>query len=711
MSYDSWDFEPAPVPEADSWDTWDTGAGSLDLPPPDFNNFGKGGLVPPSDFGGKGNFGGPTDFGKGNFGKGNFGGKGMDFGKGMDMSKGGYDMGKGGFDGGMMNFGSGPGDFGKGPMDFGKGSMDFGKGPPMDFGKGMPPMDFGKGPMDFGKGSDFGKGGFVDDFSKGCGKDLSKGGFDGGKGKSFDGGFKGGMGKNDFSDMGPVGFVPVPPPMPGKGMVVVPPGSAPKSQGQFAQPPMHLQTVNKGMNKGFDGGKGFVPQVVIPMQKGGVGGPPVPGNFQAFSGSPPPPPPNGMVPLPPQNGQMVPFAKGMMPMQQDMPMSMPMPMPMPPIIEALPPTVDLLGDAPGSGKLLGAGVKKPRLFLLLTRLAPELQSEHMQQILEQCGEVQAFRRARDPSGKPLSFGFAQFADPEAAWKASTCISKLVLCGLEIKVLLEESTENIIANWRTAQQAALKVTSNDELEFELEKLSVSCQAAVDGKVEDIYGTSKAGGGNTKRREELRKKEQARILRQRKRKAWREGEFTKELEAVESSEKRARMEERARDGIDRTKERQSAPKEVKDELLSAKREDTGDSGGPLEPVAALAVVSNANRLGDLVDKIQSESRVNLFKMDLDVSYLRNEKTFEKKLRPWLERRVDLYMGGPQSDLVEYILRRTNSTISADALVSDLQRYLDENAEPLVERMWRMLIFELMRAGQPMMPARKRIVRLSD
>merc|ERR1719359_2145012 len=219
------------------------------------------------------------------------------------------------------------------------------------------------------------------------------------------------------------------------------------------------------------------------------------------------------------------------------------------------PPMDAMGvpEAPPPAK---PDAKKPRLVLLLTRLAPDLLSDHVYQILEQCGEVQAFRRARDPNGKPLSFGFAQFADPEAAWKASTCISKLVLSGHEIKVLLEEQTETLIEQWQTAQQAALKVTSPEELEWELERKSVSCKAAVDAKVEEIYGPGNGGTGVSKRKEELRKKEQARVQRVRKRKAWREEQFAKEMEKVESLEKRLRREERARDGMDRKKEELSA-----------------------------------------------------------------------------------------------------------------------------------------------------------
>merc|ERR1711971_322469 len=87
----------------------------------------------------------------------------------------------------------------------------------------------------------------------------------------------------------------------------------------------------------------------------------------------------------------------------------------------------------------------------------------------------------------------------------------------------------------------------------------------------------------------------------------------------------------------------------------------------------------------------------RLELDIPFLRNEKILEKKLRPWLDHKVDLFMGGAQSDLVEYILRKVNSNIQAEALISDLSRYLEDHADAVVERMWRMLVFELMRSGQ--------------
>jgi len=359
------------------------------------------------------------------------------------------------------------------------------------------------------------------------------------------------------------------------------------------------------------------------------------------------------------------------------------------------------GDNDSSIMRLGPLIpeKKPRIYLLVTKLAPELDEGHMQQIIEQCGEVQAFRRGRDADGKPLSFGFAQFGDPEAAWKASTCLSKRVLCGQEIKVLVEERAESLIQQWRRSQQAALRVSTDEELDWELERKAVSCKASIDAKVEEIFGPPEdgpSGGAVVQRQQELREREKQRMTRLKKRKAWRMEEFSREVERIEAVEKRLRKEEVQKDDSDRGQE-ETELKEKKqsedDENLKISRPE--DMATPGSRIKAADKADN-RKLVDMVDIVQSEPRDDLFRMELNTAYLRNEKILESKLRPWLERKVDLCMGGPQSDLVEYILRRVNASSLPDSLISELTRYLDDTAEPMVERMWRMLAFELMRGG---------------
>lgn len=376
-------------------------------------------------------------------------------------------------------------------------------------------------------------------------------------------------------------------------------------------------------------------------------------------------------------------------------------------MQSLPPMAPMQSKPQlGDGQGYGQAEKKPRLVLLVTRLAPEVPESHVQQILEQCGDLQGFRRGRDASGSALSFGVAQFGDPEAAWKAVACLSKRVLCGQEVKVLVEEGAEACIQKWREFQRILFKVSTDEELEWELERKSVSCKALIDAKIEELYGPSvngaATGGATVQHKQELREREQARLQRVQKRKSWRESEFARELERVESAEKRLRQEEREMDDADRIKEEQEVKEKEERELKLEKLEHEAPS------LLGLAVLADNQALVDLVDKVQAEPREDLFRIPVDSAFLRNEKVLERKLRPWLEKKIDIAMGGQQSDLVEWVLRRVHAASTPDVLISELSRYLDDNAEPMVERIWRMLAFELSRNGLQLTGGRRRVKR---
>jgi len=529
---------------------------------------------------------------------------------------------------------------------------------------------------------------------------LNKGGCDGKAGVG-----KGGPGKGAFApSSGPKGSGPAPdfgggggkgyasggkfgggpgPPPPQKGGVVPPPQFGSLTMG--APVDSTVGSMSTSFSLGLPGMGATGPVVGTNFQPPP---PPIMGGSRPLAPIPPPvAPPRPPLPLmPPLTGpQQGGFS---FPSGQVIP---------PPDMLALPPPVEV-DDGPQDGKITIAPPEvKPRIYLLFTRLSPDLREEHMQQILEQCGEVTAWRRAKDATGNVLTFGFALFGDPEAAWKASVCMMGLKLCGQEIKVLVEEGAEQMISKWRTSQKLALKVNTEEELSWELERKSVTCRAAIDAVIEEIYGAPADGTGGSgaytaQRKQELRERETARRERAAKRKAWREEEFAQELERVEQGEKRLRAAERDRDDADRNKEAsESRSKEEEGSNALARLEDTGR-----RPPVDVLRLANDQQLCEMVDRVQMEPRDRLFKMDLDVAFLRNERIFEKKLRPWLERKIEISMGGPQTDLVEYILRRVNGNSHPDALTSDLTRYLDDSAELLIERMWRMLAFELMRGG---------------
>jgi len=454
---------------------------------------------------------------------------------------------------------------------------------------------------------------------------------------------------------GPSGSLPAPPRMPSAG-------------GAKSRPPPSMP---------FFGTPGLAPPSMGP---GGVPCPP-PSGLAPCSSLLPAPPQGGAKSRPPPN--MPSFGTpGLAP-----PTMGPCGVPCPP-----PSTLAL----PGSGLLPAPPQEKGhRLVLLLTRLSPEAEEDHVYQLLEQCGEVQIFRRGRGPSGQPLSFGIVQYGDPEAAWKASVCINKLSICGQEVKVLVEEQAELAIKQWRERQKSILKLHSDDELEFELERKTVSCKVFLDAKFEELYGSApviedggQASHSSAERRKELQEREVARVSKAQKRKAWREAEYATAVELVRAEEKRRRLDEGDVEDLKDVKEEDEADKTALDLKLDGVEESQ---------MASPFAVIDTHEITRMVDRVQAEPYEKLFALSLDVSFLREEKILETKLRPWLDRKVDLYMGGKQSDLVEHTLRRISTSTPADAITSELARYMEDNADPLVERMWRMLVFELVRAGR--------------
>lgn len=167
--------------------------------------------------------------------------------------------------------------------------------------------------------------------------------------------------------------------------------------------------------------------------------------------------------------------------------------------------------------------------------------------------------------------------------------------------------------------------------------------------------------------------------------------RELQRVESSEKSLRDAERRKDVADRDKEE----KEAKDKQARELKLQTLEADGGATNVNVSQLADN-RALMELVDKVQEEHRESLFTVRVDPVYLRNERILERKLRPWLERKIDLYMGGQTSDLVEHIIRRVNGASQPDPLIAELERFLDDHAEPLVERLWRMMSLELTQDG---------------
>lgn len=86
--------------------------------------------------------------------------------------------------------------------------------------------------------------------------------------------------------------------------------------------------------------------------------------------------------------------------------------------------------------------------------------------------------------------------------------------------------------------------------------------------------------------------------------------------------------------------------------------------------------------------------LFVYDIDWSLLISKNILDVKLRPWVRKKVCEFMGAEESlvlEVIDYIVKRVSDRPQAEELLSELAKFLDEEAEGFVKNMWRLLIYE--------------------
>lgn len=93
--------------------------------------------------------------------------------------------------------------------------------------------------------------------------------------------------------------------------------------------------------------------------------------------------------------------------------------------------------------------------------------------------------------------------------------------------------------------------------------------------------------------------------------------------------------------------------------------------------------------IIDKIPTEKNA-LFSYPLDKSEI--DSTIEKKIRPWINKKIIEYIGEPEPTLVDFICSKVLAGSTPQGILDDVQMVLDEEAEVFVVKMWRLLIYEV-------------------
>lgn len=206
-----------------------------------------------------------------------------------------------------------------------------------------------------------------------------------------------------------------------------------------------------------------------------------------------------------------------------------------------------------------------------------------------------------------------------------------------------------------------------------------------------------------------------VRQRRRE--REDEDKDREEARREFRRRRDREQREREVLEREEERRHREVEEERQAREARRRSDAEKEAPAKlsfrlPEAApadpdpapKAAPDRAKKLEDtkaLIARIPT-AREDIFAFKIDWAIMKAESIVEKKLRPWVRKKVIEYLGAEEEGMIDYIINKVNSCsspcsgspVTPHSLLADLKEFLDDDAEGFVVKMWRMNIFEFLR-----------------
>ena len=94
--------------------------------------------------------------------------------------------------------------------------------------------------------------------------------------------------------------------------------------------------------------------------------------------------------------------------------------------------------------------------------------------------------------------------------------------------------------------------------------------------------------------------------------------------------------------------------------------------------------------LIDKIPTDKTA-LFQYPIEWDLVDNP-LMEKRIRPWVNKKISEYIGEPEPTLTDFICSKVLAGSPPDAVLEDVRMVLDEEADVFVVKMWRLLIYEI-------------------
>lgn len=96
-----------------------------------------------------------------------------------------------------------------------------------------------------------------------------------------------------------------------------------------------------------------------------------------------------------------------------------------------------------------------------------------------------------------------------------------------------------------------------------------------------------------------------------------------------------------------------------------------------------------VADLIKEIPT-SKTDLFEYPLNWDLVTDD-FIAKRVSPWVQKKIREYIGGDEPALVKFICENVQKRCEANKLLSDLAMILDDEADPFIVKLWRLLIFQ--------------------
>ena len=131
--------------------------------------------------------------------------------------------------------------------------------------------------------------------------------------------------------------------------------------------------------------------------------------------------------------------------------------------------------------------------------------------------------------------------------------------------------------------------------------------------------------------------------------------------------------------------------KQEMMAAA---TPASKAAVVAASVAAKITGKVDIRSIVDMIPT-AKDELFAFQIDWAMVDSLQLLENKVRPWLCKKMVEYLGDAEDVLIDFIIKKLAEHASPKDVLEELEQVLDDDAEIFVVKMWRFLVFEVLRS----------------